>query len=66
MLSKKKQERAQAVQALQTLRGEWETAAQGIPLDEIEGSVGMMLDDFARLLGLTREECIKALGHPLE
>ena len=56
----------QAIQAIRTLRGEWEDAAQGIPLDKIEGNVGMMLDDIARLLGLTQEECIKVLGHPLE
>jgi len=49
-------ERPQAIQAIKMLRGEWEEAAQGIPLDKINGSVGMMLDDIARLLGLSPEE----------
>ena len=58
--------RAQVIQAIQTLRQEWEEAAEGIPLNQMDGNVGMMLDDFARLLGLTPEECIQALGHSLE
>jgi hypothetical protein len=49
-------DRAQAIQAIKTLQDEWQEAAQGIPLHEIEGNVGMMLDDFARLLGITPEE----------
>lgn len=58
-------ERPQVVQAIRTLREDWEAAA-GNDLYQVEGNVGMLLDDFARLLELTPEECTQALGHTLE
>ena len=58
-------ERAQVIQAIRTLREDWETAA-GNDLYQVEGNVGLMLDDIARLLGLTPEECALALGHTLD
>jgi hypothetical protein len=59
-------ERPQVVQAIQKMREEWEEAAEGASLNKVKGSVGYLLDDFARLLGLTPEECAQALGYSLE
>jgi hypothetical protein len=59
-------ERQQVIKALKTLREEWEEAADGRSLHMISGNVGMILDDLARMLELTPEECSLALGHSLE
>lgn len=37
---------------LAQMRRDWEQAANGKPLEEVRASVGLMLDDFARLIGL--------------
>lgn len=48
-------ERTRAISAIKTLRQEWQDAA-GDDLYQVEGNVGMLLDDVARLLGITPEE----------
>ncbi len=58
-------ERPKVIQAIQTLREEWQAAA-GIDLYETEGNVGLILYDICRLLELTPEETILALGQPAE
>ena len=45
-------ERQQVIAALNTIRQEWEEAADGQPLDEVYGSVGLLLNDIADAIGL--------------
>ena len=54
--------RAQVVQAIMKIRHEWEDAARGDSLVEINGSVGYLLADIAVALGLTDSELKLALG----
>jgi hypothetical protein len=54
--------RLDVVRALMTVRHEWETAARGDNLTEIQGSVGYLLFDIARVLNLSHEEMRAALG----
>ena len=54
--------RAQAVQAIMNIRHEWEEAAGGVSLVEVNGSVGYLLADVAVALGLTGNELKLALG----
>ena len=56
-------DRQQVIQALKTLREEWEEAADGRSLFEISGNVGMILDDVVRALNLDEEETLIVLGH---
>ncbi len=58
-------ERPQAIQAIRTLREEWQEAA-GNDLYQAEGNVGLILYDVCRLLGFTPEETILALGTSAE
>jgi hypothetical protein len=58
-------DRPKVIQAIQTLREEWHEAA-GVDLYEIEGNVGLILYDDYRLLELTPEETILALGQSAE
>ena len=44
------------VEALLIIRKEWEEAAQGERLDFVEGSVGLLLQDVVRGIGLTPQE----------
>jgi hypothetical protein len=44
------------LERLGVLRAEWEEAAQGKPLEDVKGSVGLLLDDFYNLLELLPEE----------
>ncbi len=45
-------ERQQVIAALNTIRQEWEQAADGQPLEEMYGSVGLLLNDIAQAIGL--------------
>ena len=47
---------AQMLESLVSLRQDWEKAANGESLLHIEGSVGLILHDFATKLNLTLEE----------
>lgn len=58
-------ERPKVIQAIQRLREEWQAAA-GADLYEVEGSVGLILYDVCRLIELTPEETILALGQSAE
>ena len=53
------------IQALKTIREEWQEAANGRSLFEISGNVGMILDDVVRGLSLDEEEVEIVLGHRL-
>ena len=50
------------VESLARIRGEWEEAADGVPLIAVEGSVGLILADLAESVGLDQQEMIEALG----
>jgi len=54
--------RAQMLESLANLRQDWEMAANGESLLHIEGSVGLILHDFAAKLNLTEEERQFLLG----
>lgn len=53
--------------ALAGIRAEWQQAAEaeGKPLAEMTGSVGLLLADFAGLLEVTPEEAERVLGPEL-
>jgi hypothetical protein len=51
-----------AVVALSTIRQEWEHAAEGESLIQVQASVGLLLLDVAAKLGLTQEEQKSVLG----
>ena len=59
-------EREKVIQAIKTLREDWQQAVENELLYGINGDVGLILDDIARLLELTPQECNQALGHSLE
>jgi hypothetical protein len=40
------------IERLAQLRRDWEQAANGKPLEEVRASVGLMLADFSRMIGL--------------
>lgn len=52
MWTKEYVDQQEIIQALATLRQEWEEAADGKPLELVEGSVGLILDDVAHAIGL--------------
>ena len=54
--------RTQVVQAIMKIRHEWEDAAGGDSLVEVNVSVGYLLADVAAALGLTGNELKLALG----
>ena len=58
-------DRDQAIQGLATLRESWQEAAADQSLLEMESSVGLLLADMARAIGLYPEEQEKALGDEL-
>ena len=45
-------ERQQVIAAIDTIRQEWEEAADRQPLKEVYGSVGLLLNDIAHAIGL--------------
>lgn len=55
----------QAVERLADFRQGWEEAAEGRPLIELTASVGLMLADFAQILGLGDEDTARVLGPDL-
>ncbi len=55
-------DRDQAIDGLAQLRQEWQEAANGKPLTEMQGNVGLMLEDVANAVGLLPEEIAKVLG----
>ena len=57
--------RAQMLESLVSLRQDWEMAANGESILYIEGSVGLILHDFATKLNLTLEERQLLLGASL-
>ena len=54
--------RTEVIQALTVIRNEWENAAQGDSLTQIEGNVGYLLYDIAVALGLEERDLRLALG----
>lgn len=54
--------RTQVVQAIMHIRHEWEDAARGDSLLETNGSVGYLLADLAKGLGLSGNDLELALG----
>lgn len=54
--------RSALIRALARVRAEWEEAAGEDSLIEMQASVGLLLADIARALGLTPLEQIEALG----
>lgn len=55
-------DRVKAVGAIMQVRHEWEEAAQGDSLLQVNGCVGYLLADVAAGLGLSNEELQLALG----
>ena len=55
-------DRDQAIDGLARIRQEWQEAANGKPLAEIRGNVGLLLEDVANAMGLLPEEVAKILG----
>ena len=56
-------ERESMVIALANIRCEWEEAACGSSLIEVDTSVGLLLSDIVNALELTTEERTAVLGH---
>ena len=54
--------RSRIVEALASVRQEWQEAAESESLTEIEGSVGLLLLDVVTAMGLSPAECVVALG----
>ena len=50
----------EAQAALDNIRQEWEEAAEGQPLEEIYGSVGLLLNDISVAIGL--EEVLEPIA----
>ena len=57
--------RRQLVQMLARFRQEWEQAAEGEDLLDLEASVGLLLADLAMAINLTAGEMLQALGEDL-
>jgi hypothetical protein len=54
-------DRKKVIDALTTLLLEWEEAADGEPLDQVYGSVGLLLDDIALSIGIELDEIFSRL-----
>jgi len=65
MLQTFPQPKIQTVSALAKLREEWQQAAGGASLLEMEANVGLMLADLVNSLGLSVHEQTLALGPEL-
>lgn len=57
--------RIQTITALATLRQEWQEAAQGESLLNVDGNVGLFLADLVNTLGLSVHEQTVVLGQTL-
>lgn len=55
----------QIIFALSTMREEWQQAAQGISLLQMEANVGLILADLVHSLGLSAQEQTQVLGQEL-
>lgn len=53
------------VEVLASIRAEWQDAAAGVSLLEMEGNVGLILTDIVNCLGLSADEKAQVLGQPL-
>lgn len=65
MLQTFSQSKLQTVSALAKLREEWQQAAEGTSLLEMEANVGLMLADLVNSLGLSVHEQTLVLGAEL-
>jgi len=55
-------DRDMAIEGLTRICQEWEKASGGSPLEEVEGSIGLLLTDVVNALGLLPEEVAQVLG----
>lgn len=55
-------DRDMAIEGLTNIRQEWEEASGGVPLEEVQGSIGLLLVDIINALGLLPEEAGQVLG----
>jgi hypothetical protein len=65
MLQTFPQSNNQIISVLSTLRQEWQQAAEGASLLEMEANVGLMLADLVNSLGLSTHEQSLVLGPEL-
>jgi hypothetical protein len=56
---------SQLISVLSTLRQEWQQAAEGASLLDMEANVGLMLADLVNSLGLSGQEQAAVLGSDL-
>jgi hypothetical protein len=56
-------DRDQAIDGLTQLRQEWQEAACGVPLVEVQGSVGLILADVVSVMDPLPEEAAQVLGN---
>lgn len=55
-------DRDEAIAGLTRLREEWQDAANGAPLSDVQASVGLLLVDVVNAIGLLPEEAAQVLG----
>ena len=55
-------DRDAAIDGLTCLRRDWQEAAEGRPLAEVHGNIGLMLADVVHAIGLLPEEAAQILG----
>jgi hypothetical protein len=55
-------DRDQAINGLAHLRQEWQLAADGKPLMDVQGNVGLLLADVVAAIDLLPEEAAQVLG----
>ncbi len=55
-------DRDKAIDGLTRLRQEWQEAAKGKPLVEVQANVGLLLADVVNAIGLLPEEAAQVLG----
>ena len=65
MLQSPSTQHFQLVSTLTRIREEWQEAAGGSSLIEVEGNVGMLLADVINGIGLRHDERIQVLGADL-
>jgi hypothetical protein len=65
MLTPSATPRFQIVNTLSRIRQEWQDAADGKSLIEIEGNMGMLLADLINGIGLKTSEQVQVLGKDL-
>ena len=65
MLQNPTSPRFQFITALSRIRQEWQDAAEGKSLIEVEGNMGMLLADLINGIGLGTSEQVQVLGKDL-